>query len=190
VDDQTSTRQKHKCPGCNREFDEDTYFEVPTHDMVQAYTTVDDMKGFQAFRAIFTPKDLVCHVGPYQHIHFHTDDKHHLVKAIKFDHQGLADLHLYHEQHPQPCQTEGCTVTSGIPCYMNWTDEQPEEWHCQEHCKKAGFCWGCGLFSAGTEFFDFNPNDLCASCQEAVDIELDDIYDGSDYDDLDDDDDY
>lgn len=46
-------------------------------------------------------------------------------------------------------------------------------YYCASHCKKNGFCYGCGEFWAGSEFFDFGPG-YCSNCASEFEDDLDD----------------
>lgn len=187
-----------KCPGCKKEFAD--VFTVPTNSM-EPFTSVDVMKGVQAYGIFSVEKALLCHVGAYVHFAFlkvaevqpadtppgmvyMVPGEERLVKMERFDQQALADAHRHHNEHPQTCDHEGCQAL-GIPCYYDWTNEVPDGWYCHEHAHDAGFCPGCGLFNAGFESFDFSKTGYCESCQEEIESEFDDDLDDEvdDYDD-------
>jgi hypothetical protein len=60
------------------------------------------------------------------------------------------------------------------------------DYYCPEHCKKNGYCYGCGEFWAGSESFDFSRNGLCSNCRDDSDLvdyeeEEDDYWSWGDY---------
>lgn len=185
-----------KCPQCRKEFEE--VFTVPVNAM-EPFTSVDPLKGIRAYGVYDAPKTILCHVGQYLHFAFMKEaevqpadvpagkvwmvvGEERLVKMEKLDQRALAEAKTYHVEHPQTCETEGCT-NEGIPCYYEITNDVPDAWHCSEHAHDAGFCPSCGMFNAGFESFDFSESGLCESCDEMFRSELDDFdeYD-ADYD--------
>lgn len=66
----------------------------------------------------------------------------------------------------QPCEHENCP-DEGSACWLpdNTDPEHPSAYYCSDHAYDAGFCWGCGQFYGGFEWFDFaNPSRLCTEC--------------------------
>lgn len=186
-----------KCPGCKKEFDE--VLTVPTNSM-EPFTSVDVMKGFEAYGTFSAEKTILCHVGAYVHFAFlkvaeaqpadtppgmvyMVPGEERLVKMERFDQQALADAHEQYLNNPQQCEHEACE-NLGIPCYHEWTNDVPDAWYCHEHAHDEGFCPGCGLFCAGIESFDFSATGYCESCQDEFDEDqLDDDDIDDDYED-------
>jgi hypothetical protein len=175
------------CPICKQEVVES--FEVPSNTL-EPFTGVDIMKSLSAWGGIDVPRTILCQDGEYTHFKFDHSGEEHLVRMTIFDQQALTDRHEYHNDHPQMCEyteevngeVKQCGET-GIPCYLSWSDAEPDGWYCGEHAHDAGFCPGCGLFSAGTESFDFSPTGYCENCQEEFESEFedDDEFDDMDY---------
>jgi hypothetical protein len=81
----------------------------------------------------------------------------------------------------RPCEHAGCTAF-GVGVYLHGGDPEPESWFCFTHMTDEGFCWGCLLFSAGEEAFDFSKSGLCGECQANPDITgEEDEWDEDDY---------
>lgn len=72
---------------------------------------------------------------------------------------------LYRRQ--RRCQHPGCT-NEGIPCLLQWYDEEPDEYYCSKHAFQHGFCRSCGVFWAGVESFDFGSGGLCEHCLDQI----------------------
>lgn len=157
------------CPVCKKQFEE--IFKVPCHQP-EPFVTVDAMKGIKAYGSIYMDKQIVCQSGRYLHFRFLGNGEERLVYMEQFDERDLSEKHRFHEANPQPCQEEGCTSNATTPCYYEWSNAEPDAWFCPEHIAKNGFCASCGIFSAGWESFDFNPNGLCDNCQAAFEDEL------------------
>lgn len=170
-----------KCPVCKKAFDE---LHTVHNNNLEPFTGVEPMEGLKAWGAYSADKELICHEGAYVHFRFLDNQEERLVQMLPLDLEHLTRAHEHHEDNPLPCEHEGCTA-EGRPCYYTWLNDAPDGWYCAEHCDPHGFCWSCGLFSAGFESFDFNPSHLCASCQEAYDSEYndDDDYGWDEYDD-------
>jgi hypothetical protein len=171
--------EPYKCPGCGKEFDK--IYTVPSN-VYEPFLAVDAMKGIQAYGTIQALKTVICHVVDHVHFAFLKEaeeqpsdcppgqvwmvpGEERLVKIEKFNQELLASKHEHHATNPQVCHEEECDAP-GIPCYYNWSDADPDDWYCHEHCYKNGFCPGCGLFNAGFESFDFAKDQLCESCHE------------------------
>jgi len=79
------------------------------------------------------------------------------------------------------CEHEGCSSFDTIQCRLvDWeSSEKPYDisWYCGEHCHSEGFCWMCGEFWGGNEFFDFNKSGLCENCQFETDSEMAELED-------------
>ncbi len=73
------------------------------------------------------------------------------------------------------CQYPDCDVKGDevVRCYMPDDLSQPAEAFCVKHCFEHGYCWSCGLFWAGVEFFDFSPDKLCDPCRGELDEYID-----------------
>lgn len=181
------SEQTYTCPECGKAFEE---LHIVPSNSLEPYTSVDPMKGIQAYGILGTPSEIVCQSAEWLHLHFPHIPEDRLIQMVIFDQQRLADRRQHHANYPQRCDEKDC-AQEGLPCYMYWTDEEPNGWYCTEHQIKAGFCPGCGLFAAGTEAFDFDG--LCATCLEqshadAESWDEDDLYD--DDDDFDDEDEH
>ena len=72
---------------------------------------------------------------------------------------------------PRECDFPGCH-REAMPCWLPDDLDQPSEYLCLEHARQAGYCAGCGRFSAGIESFDFGryPG-YCDNCQGELEIE-------------------
>jgi hypothetical protein len=83
----------------------------------------------------------------------------------------------------QLCDETGCTRsgTELVACFLPDGDDKPENYYCIEHCQQHGYCWGCGYFWSGNEFFDFNPSGLCQDCSMTFAREDHDEDDETDY---------
>lgn len=71
------------------------------------------------------------------------------------------------------CDMSGCH-RSNLPCFLPDDLDRPSEYLCAEHAHQAGYCIGCGQFSAGIESFDFRVRyqgycDNCAHQMEGED---------------------
>jgi hypothetical protein len=90
----------------------------------------------------------------------------------------------------KPCQHAGCDHP-GIPCVLasgDGTFDNPDQWLCPGHASEAGYCPGCGWFSAGTGH-PFDDLGWCDNCLAELDDDDDDEDDDdSDFDDEDDED--
>jgi hypothetical protein len=86
----------------------------------------------------------------------------------------------------QRCEHPDCDQ-DGSPCWLPDNDDpaHPSAYYCAEHAYAMGFCWGCGLFYGGFEWFDFaNPSHLCTECSSEFEDELeleDEDYEGGDW---------
>ena len=95
-----------------------------------------------------------------------------MKKKLKSFWLRLRGLHI--------CQHEGC-LKVGMQCHLNDYDYEGDYhwkgdlyyWYCPEHCHIEGFCYGCGEFWGGNEYFDFNKSGLCENCQSELDDEAD-----------------
>ncbi|MCZ7543326.1 MAG: hypothetical protein M5R40_07205 [Anaerolineae bacterium] len=77
-----------------------------------------------------------------------------------------------HLKQTIPCMHPGCEA-AGEPCYLPLED-LPAEYYCAEHKDAHGYCWGCGLFWAGCEEFDFSPvKGLCPNCRDEYEADQD-----------------
>lgn len=163
-----------KCPKCLKPFEE--VYTVHTTSK-EPFTGVNPMEGLTAYGAYQAEKELLCHVGNYVHFRFLSDGEERLVRMVEFNQEVLADSHRSHWNNPLPCEHEGCKVL-GIPCYINWIDDDPNGWYCSEHAYENGFCSSCGIFHAGIERFDFfNPLGMCDNCRDQIESETDDYED-------------
>lgn len=172
-----------KCPHCFKPFDE---VHVVHSNTKEPFLAVNVIEGLNAYGAIWVEKEILCRKGDYLHLRFTNDGEERLIHMVKFDPEYLAKQHEGHASNPLPCEHEGCTET-GIPCYLNWIDEEPNGWYCPDHAHENGFCPGCGLFSAGIESFDFSQSGLCENCQDELESEM---YEPDEYDEYDDEYDY
>lgn len=68
------------------------------------------------------------------------------------------------------CAWRGCKQ-DGNPCWLPDDLDKPSEWYCWRHMYQAGYCPGCGNFSAGIESFDFSRYELCDNCEWQVKAE-------------------
>lgn len=68
------------------------------------------------------------------------------------------------------CWHPGCQG-EGVPCYSASGDEGPDGFYCFDHCQEHGFCYSCGLFWGGIEFFDFG-NGHCVNCPKNLEPEF------------------
>lgn len=162
-----------KCPKCFKSFEH--MYTVHTTSK-QPFTGVNAMEGLTAYGAIQAEKELLCHVGDFVHFRFVNDEEERLVRMVEFNQQDLHDKHEEAWNSLLPCEHENCTER-GIPCYINWIDEEPNERFCSEHAYEHGYCSNCGIFSAGIESFDFhNPAGLCDNCQGQLASEIDNDY--------------
>lgn len=164
----------YKCPVCHMEF-EDKHI-VHVNDF-EPFTAVNVIEGLTAYAAYGVDKQLTCHDGKWVHITF-PDGEHRLIEMVKYDPDHLEAVHEHNAHFTQPCQHEGCTNTDTTPCYINWIDEEPEGYYCDEHIAEEGFCQMCGLFAAGTEHFDFIHPGYCDACWDQLKSESEfDDYD-------------
>lgn len=62
------------------------------------------------------------------------------------------------------CQQENCAAL-GYACFSVFEPTDPLGFWCEKHMHQNGFCPGCHLFLAGTEDFDFGPDDFCSTCR-------------------------
>lgn len=78
---------------------------------------------------------------------------------------------------PPLCELEGCRRL-GMACYLpdDWPS-RPTEHLCPEHAVYAGYCAGCGVFTAGGPD---DGRDLCETCRDQVEA---DCGDGDGWDD-------
>jgi hypothetical protein len=165
--------ETHVCPSCQKTFDK--IYPVPTNSL-EPFTSVEVFAGLEAYSAIWVQKEIVCTTAEWLHIRFVEDGEERLIKMEKFDQQAWVERRQYHDEHRQPCEHEDCTIQTGQSCYMRWTDMEPESWYCAPHAQENGFCINCGLFSAGTEDFDFSPVGLCGSCNQMLEDEFGDAF--------------
>ena len=96
------------------------------------------------------------------------------------------------QTEPHVCDEKGCTSTDTMPVWLEPGDE-PDGYYCGEHIEQAGFCKGCGQFSAGIESFSFGDfPGFCDNCAEEIryeealeagdfDDDLDDDFDEDEY---------
>jgi len=193
-----------KCPICNKEFEK--IYTVPVASL-EPLTSVDPMKGIEAYGIYDAQKAILCYDGEWVHFAFLQEadpqppdapegqvwmvpGEERLVKMEIFDQRAWTVARFEHATNLQRCQhveDEIQCEADGGPCYMYQTDAEPEAWYCNDHAHQAGFCPQCGLFCAGQETFDFSPTGLCESCQEVFESEFDDEdWDDDDYEDEDD----
>lgn len=193
-----------KCPICQKEFEK--LYTVPVNRL-EPMTSVDAMKGLDAYGVYDAPKTILHYEGEWVHFAFLTEadpqppdapegqvwmepGEERLVRMEILDQQALAEAHRQQRVNPERCQhveNEIQCEVEGIPCYMSWTDVEPHGYYCTDHAHANGFCPMCGLFYAGFESFDFSPTGLCESCQGQVESEFDDEdWDDDDYEDEDD----
>ena len=80
------------------------------------------------------------------------------------------------------CQHDECGVEGDevVRCYIPDDLSQPAEAFCVEHCFEHGYCWSCGFFWAGVEFFDFSPDKLCDPCHDELNEYVDE-WDADDW---------
>lgn len=70
------------------------------------------------------------------------------------------------------CWQPGCH-SKGMKCIISAAligeDEDQMERYCSEHAAENGYCYGCGIFCAGIESFDFSwHRGLCDNCADEV----------------------
>lgn len=65
------------------------------------------------------------------------------------------------------CEVEGCdSLAQGYWLPDSDQDDDPDSYLCTEHAYSAGWCWGCGGFHGGIEWFDFQSRTgLCENCE-------------------------
>lgn len=176
----SEAEQKQRCPLCKKEVDD--VREVVSNSG-EPFTAVEAINGLDAFSALSVPKELICHDGAYTHFRFTDTGEERLVKIKEYDPRALERAHIYHDEHPQTCNEEGC-ANEGMACYYSHLHEEPDGWYCGKHAHDAGFCPGCGLFWAGIESFDFSRTGYCENCDDAFEAEFGDDEDyGDDWDD-------
>jgi hypothetical protein len=77
------------------------------------------------------------------------------------------------------CWHPGCDE-KGMRCVLIWRDpdEIPYERYCHNHAFDNGYCYGCGIFQAGIERFDFGPyKGLCDNCGAEAEASDHNYYD-------------
>lgn len=160
------------CPMCKEKVD-----SFATCRADEPFTAKEPMEGLEAWGTYDTPKELLCLDGTYVHFRFLGDGSTRLVELKEFNLEQIRDTQREHTQEYHQCEHEGCNE-QGEPYYIRQFDEEVNGWSCREHAEEEGFCWGCHLFCAGTEDFDFGHSGLCGSCQEQFDDEMgEDYYD-------------
>lgn len=78
------------------------------------------------------------------------------------------------------CDQPLCESEDAIECrvlYANEDGTDMVEHYCPEHAEQNGYCWGCGLFCAGIERFDFAESyggikGLCENCEDEVKADM------------------
>ncbi len=64
-----------------------------------------------------------------------------------------------------------CEKTNSLTKVSDPDHEAAERWACFNCCEEQGFCWNCGVYSAGCSGFDFSPvGPYCDSCQEQIEL--------------------
>lgn len=159
------------CPMCKEKID-----SFATCRADEPFTAKEPMEGLDDWGAYSAEKELLCFDGKYVHFRFLGDNSTRLVELKKFDLEAIRKAQALEQQQYHTCEHEGCTH-EGSAYYIRPFDEEANGWYCDEHAEEAGFCWGCHLFCAGTEDFDFGTGGLCGGCQEAFDDETEDYYD-------------
>lgn len=170
------------CSICMR-FVEET-FTVHNNNL-EPFTSIDPMEGLVAWGGYGVARTLLCVGKDFVHFKFDHDGGEHLVFMKEYNPKALQALYDDWQDHPEPCQHEDC-FEPGIACRFAWELEAVEEWLCHEHAPAEGYCSNCGVYSAGTEGFDFEHPGWCNDCYAALQDELDDEDDWEDegYDDF------
>lgn len=77
------------------------------------------------------------------------------------------------------CQEPAC-IEKAIRCVIRaWKKGESDhvEWYCPEHASKNGYCAGCGIYSAGTDGFDWptvygNVPGFCDTCSDEIESDV------------------
>jgi len=84
------------------------------------------------------------------------------------------------------CMEEGCwneAIACRLVDYFASEPKETTEWFCVDHCHQNGYCYMCGEFWGGVEYFEFSKTGLCENCQSELEAELnnpDDLEDFAD----------
>lgn len=159
------------CPLCKEKID-----SFATCRASEPFTAKEPVEGLEAWGTYDNPKELMCFDGKYVHFRFLADGSTRLVELKEFNLENIRKAQALNAQQYHTCEHESCQ-NKGEPYYIRPFDEEVNEWLCADHAKEHGFCWGCHLFMAGFEHFDFGKGGLCGSCQDQFDDETEDYYD-------------
>lgn len=159
------------CPMCKKKVDSYTTCRAD-----EPFTAKEPIEGLEAWGAYSVEKELLCFDGTYVHFRFVADGESRLVKLEEFNLEKIRKAQALEQQQYHTCEHEGCQA-EGQAYYMRPYDEEANGWYCDEHAQIEGFCWGCHLFAAGTERFDFGKSGLCGSCEQDYEDENEDWYD-------------